>query len=825
MRRHNLMMSMVIPGPNQPKNMESFFEPMIQELERLEKGITNVWDANRKEFFTLRVFTPLVAADQPARATEMRFGGASSIMFCSMCTQVGLSYGTKSYFPHVPPINIPPTKLSQMENISLKGKVVFDMSHPPFARFPFRDDKETRRTAKRIKLMRNGAAKDLLKYNTGIKGVSQWARLKAIDMKKSFNVCSMHLLYENVMPKLTRQYRGVFKYGTNPLPDNDSSQKESKKKIDEILSRCKTFNLAPPVVPAVSRLRSSEARKPKNREAPPITSTTPCSPVHPSRFTNSGAQDGNDLAVEGSTGIHGHMVSASTPTRSLSSFSKESSVIYLRREGLESAAENGTEIEGSDQMSTRLNTSEESKVKTTRRKRSAVMWMSKPRSSDETGSSANDSCSDTDKPRPRLPGDRQTLKGGGRTCKRGNHDTKPGGTGGLSKKRKRMDDQDTRDLIEGLDLPDAIKNVLFDGVGKSHGKDNDDASSGVCDYSQEEGMDRRTNGVYSKPVLEEVPVPDVTEEQDTDDHAASPSDKQGFTRGEEDPMSNIGTPEESDYARDLFEGFRSVHSDMDSSDESTHKEEPVIGTYGSRKRRAPTRYTPCEPDSKKPRSSMKSLLFQEPQPKKTRRRRKKGPNSKDTGAIDNKKEKSTKDKLPKFNYVPEDGYNVPPDDWKDIGKDSVASNATFPAQFGDNMKDFTTHCHRLKAANWSRWAYSESLVHLFDRLKEPHYGEYVNLIRAMMLSVQYELTTDEIAEIRRRMDRFVMYYEANMYRFDYYRIQACLSVIHYLRHIADCIEWAGPLFVYWQYCTERLCGMITSAIRCVPWIRLSMGCC
>lgn len=36
----------------------------------------------------------------------------------------------------------------------------------------------------------------------------------------------------------------------------------------------------------------------------------------------------------------------------------------------------------------------------------------------------------------------------------------------------------------------------------------------------------------------------------------------------------------------------------------------------------------------------------------------------------------------------------------EIGKDMLSSAATFLAQFGDPIRDFTKHCHHLKAAEW-----------------------------------------------------------------------------------------------------------------------------
>lgn len=55
--------------------------------------------------------------------------------------------------------------------------------------------------------------------------------------------------------------------------------------------------------------------------------------------------------------------------------------------------------------------------------------------------------------------------------------------------------------------------------------------------------------------------------------------------------------------------------------------------------------------------------------------------------------------------------------------------------------------------------------------------------------------------------------EEYFYRYDWERLGACRPVFHQLRHVAEAIRWAGPMYVYWQYPMERLCGMIKFQIK------------
>lgn len=45
------------------------------------------------------------------------------------------------------------------------------------------------------------------------------------------------------------------------------------------------------------------------------------------------------------------------------------------------------------------------------------------------------------------------------------------------------------------------------------------------------------------------------------------------------------------------------------------------------------------------------------------------------------------------------------------------------------------------------------------------------------------------------------------------RLPACLPVMHQLLHVADGLQWLGPMHVYSQWGMERMCGMITRTAK------------
>ena len=92
-RIQNILISMLIPGPQEPKNLDSFLYPLVQEMHVLGKGVPGIIDgqylsgtADYK--FTLRAWITTVTGDGPATAKAMGFknpGNAKSP--CRMCYQ------------------------------------------------------------------------------------------------------------------------------------------------------------------------------------------------------------------------------------------------------------------------------------------------------------------------------------------------------------------------------------------------------------------------------------------------------------------------------------------------------------------------------------------------------------------------------------------------------------------------------------------------------------------------------------------------------------------------------------------------------------------
>jgi len=62
-QKHNILLSLVIPGPGKYGNLDSFLHPLVEELKQLGDGV-DAYDAYRKQDFRLRAW-PVVVTGEP----------------------------------------------------------------------------------------------------------------------------------------------------------------------------------------------------------------------------------------------------------------------------------------------------------------------------------------------------------------------------------------------------------------------------------------------------------------------------------------------------------------------------------------------------------------------------------------------------------------------------------------------------------------------------------------------------------------------------------------------------------------------------------------
>ncbi|EUC57887.1 transposase family Tnp2 protein, partial [Rhizoctonia solani AG-3 Rhs1AP] len=184
----------VIPGPNQPADLNSYLEPLIDELEELARGVP-AFDTAQKRVFALRAYLIAVFGDMPAIAKLMEMAGHNGKVPCRACEICGtrpIIHGRvdpkvrRNYIPLKRPYALQgKPKLYDSQNLPRR-------THASFFRYG----------AAAVEANNNTRASESVLIS-GIKSVTPLARLSSIELPTSFPHDFMHAMLENVIPTLT----------------------------------------------------------------------------------------------------------------------------------------------------------------------------------------------------------------------------------------------------------------------------------------------------------------------------------------------------------------------------------------------------------------------------------------------------------------------------------------------------------------------------------------------------------------------------------------------------------------------------------------------
>ncbi|KAA8903431.1 hypothetical protein FN846DRAFT_752436, partial [Sphaerosporella brunnea] len=116
------------------------------------------------------------------------------------------------------------------------------------------------------------------------------------------------------------------------------------------------------------------------------------------------------------------------------------------------------------------------------------------------------------------------------------------------------------------------------------------------------------------------------------------------------------------------------------------------------------------------------------------------------------------EKLAKF-VETDDPWNIIPEDWMEIGKAFDKSATLYPLAFGEPMRNFTRHCHELKAAEWATVTKHATPIFLKTLLSEQDYQGVLHLVDAIILLEKSTIKRTEQEDIGRLLKSFSSYYE------------------------------------------------------------------
>jgi hypothetical protein len=192
----------VIPGPNKPKDFDSFLFPAVEELLQLAFGV-RAFDVAQSELFALRAYLILVFGDIPAMSMVMCIKGHNGFCPCRMCHIKGLRIPNSCATTHYVPLDQSRHPDVQHNNAAIQK---YDPSQ-----LPLRTHADYIEQGRQVQFASNDTEFKKLSKQFGVKGVSILMHIPSIYYPSSFPYDFMHLVYEGVIKNLVMLWTGNFK--------------------------------------------------------------------------------------------------------------------------------------------------------------------------------------------------------------------------------------------------------------------------------------------------------------------------------------------------------------------------------------------------------------------------------------------------------------------------------------------------------------------------------------------------------------------------------------------------------------------------------------
>ncbi|KAJ3485684.1 hypothetical protein NLI96_g4778 [Meripilus lineatus] len=138
-------------------------------------------------------------------------------------------------------------------------------------------------------------------------------------------------------------------------------------------------------------------------------------------------------------------------------------------------------------------------------------------------------------------------------------------------------------------------------------------------------------------------------------------------------------------------------------------------------------------------------------------------------------------------------YVLEPTVWTAIGAACAASGSTIPSAYGPRPFDVSSNKVSWTADSRSFWCLFLAPVLLERRFKKPkYYTHFIELVRLMNICLQFEITREELSQLREGLIKWVKDYERFYYQHDPARLSTCTLTVHGILHIPDGIGGGGP---------------------------------
>lgn len=188
----------VIPGPHEPKHLDSFCWPFYLECLQGLQGI-DTYHSTHHQFFPLHFYCPLAFGDLKAMIKLKGTVGVGTLKPCHQCN-VGAVRDTSSTGPKSRTYYVPLTIPGDAEH-----RLVRDILSN------LRTQEQFEETYHHLDMARTEAERKRIRRETGISHVSIFSLLPYFDMGRSVPHGFMHAVYINLFKTLIKLWHGEFK--------------------------------------------------------------------------------------------------------------------------------------------------------------------------------------------------------------------------------------------------------------------------------------------------------------------------------------------------------------------------------------------------------------------------------------------------------------------------------------------------------------------------------------------------------------------------------------------------------------------------------------
>lgn len=209
----NLIPLGVIPGPNQPKDFDSFLAPFVEEALDQARGI-EAYDVTRGNSFTLRAHPLFISGDMQAMKHATQMKGPNGKLPCRSCESFGIYHeGRKTYYiPLANPIDNPDAIPEERIDLDAQPGQVTSLDPKMFLL------RTSDRIAEQLRIMDDARAGPRYKYNDlardfGLTGHSILDQIPSISRPDSYPHEFLHLFLLNHGPDLVSLWAGTYKLG------------------------------------------------------------------------------------------------------------------------------------------------------------------------------------------------------------------------------------------------------------------------------------------------------------------------------------------------------------------------------------------------------------------------------------------------------------------------------------------------------------------------------------------------------------------------------------------------------------------------------------